>query len=141
MSRQRDRSVRTVAISALLLCGVLPAQAQTRPADGVIHFTGEIVAEPYGIAMPSARAANAMAADKAGDVVFERQNVDRPSASVSVEALGGRTLDMTFMTSQGKREAVSASRFHAIGQDGGTLSIRAHATQVRTAALMTLRYD
>lgn len=151
-----ERQVRTRTALVFVLAAVLaPAIAPTtvHAADGTIHFTGEIVAAPYSISSPQASMPATMATriGKAGattsDVIFQRQYIDRPSASVRVDALGGQPLQLAFIDAQGRRHTFDSKDARAVGQDGGTLSIRRQggttgdsASRV-TAALVTVIYN
>ena len=146
-----EHQVRACATSVFLLAAAtVGTSACAHAADGTIHFTGEIVAAPYSIssapATPATMAARIGKAGPASEVIFQRQYIDRPSASVRVDALGGQPLELAFTDARGQRHALAPKDARDIGQDGGTLSIRpkggtTDGTSRVTAALVTVTYN
>lgn len=150
-----EHHVRTRAATVFVLAAAaVAATAGVHAADGIIHFTGEIVGAPYEISSKAApapapvvvAAARSKTGSPAGQVIFQRQYIDRPSASVRVDALAGQPLQLSFIDARGREHAFDAKDSRAIGQDGGTLSIRhpsskAKATTRATAALVTVSYN
>ncbi|HEX7866722.1 MAG TPA: hypothetical protein VF555_17330 [Variovorax sp.] len=146
-----EHQVRVRTASVFVLAAVLVASTGVHAADGTIHFTGEIVAAPYSISStPTTPATMATRIRKAGstsDVIFQRQYIDRPSASVRVDALGGLPLELAFTDARGQRHAFDSKDARAVGQDGGTLSIRRQGSSTGdsasrvTAALVTVIYN
>ncbi|MET3496686.1 hypothetical protein [Variovorax boronicumulans] len=138
--------------AALALLSTCMASAAAFAADGTIHFTGEIVASPYeirsaAVQAPALRTTAARRVDGTGPAVeisFLRQDVDRPSGSVSVDALGALPLRTVFTDARGRRHVIDTSKAQAIGQDGGVLSIAAQhkppAGRV-AAAMVTVSYN
>lgn len=139
MKSMQVRALRAVAAPMFFLC--TPPFAHAERVDGVIHFTGEIVAAPYEIALADRRNAQAAkVAAKGGEVVFGRQYADRPSAQIQVDALGKQTLDMEFKDANGRHHAMRGAQARSIGRDGGTLSVRPCAA-ARCLAMLTVQYD
>lgn len=140
----RNHGLARLAVLTLGCACLAPAGAQA--ADGTIHFQGEIVAAPYELrAAPAAdhRVRTAGPASAATEVIFLRQQVDRPSATVRVDALGAQPLAVTFTDARARRHVVDAANGQAIGQDGGTLSIRpaGAATTGMALAMVTVDYN
>lgn len=151
MGRLERRTRMCTASVLLLAAAVVTASTTAHAADGTIYFTGEIVAAPYAISAASTTTPLTMStrtgkAGTASEVIFQRQYIDRPSASVRVDALGGQALELAFTDARGRRHAFDPKDARSIGQDGGTLSIRRqdgttdNASRV-TAALVTVIYN
>ena len=117
--------------------------------DGTIHFTGAIVAAPYEVALvPPQQQPQRMKATSTGErqaeLAFSRETVDRPSARMKVEMARTQAVSARFGDSQGRTQAIDPAQWHAIGQQGGTLSLLALAQPQAggpSAALVTLAYD
>ena len=139
--KNRHRGLLTFALSVLGGACLAPGGAQA--ADGTIHFVGEIVAAPYELhAAPAERRVRTAASTT--DLIFLRQWVDRPSATVRVDGLGAQPLAVSFTDARERRHAVDAKSGQAIGQDGGTLSIRpagALPAGKMAGALVTVSYN
>lgn len=141
------RPRRRPAMPALLLSFL--AQAPAFAADGTIRFVGAIVAAPYEISpqrvptMPVAP--RGRATQSTGELVFERQWIDRPSASVAVLPVGAQAFDMAYVDSLGHRQGVEANGSLPIGRDGGRLSLArrpaGQGNHLAAAALLTVTYD
>ncbi|MBS0454697.1 MAG: hypothetical protein JSS14_25650 [Proteobacteria bacterium] len=143
MNHSKQQLIWAVASTlSLLLAGMVWAQG-TPSNSGVIHFAGEIVASPFAVFRSEKPSANAMRHHRGatGELVFERESVHRPSASVHVHSLKGVALDLGFVDSRGARRAMQQGLFHRIGHDGGTLSMVAQATGGPHASLVTVVYD
>ncbi|QFZ81846.1 hypothetical protein GFK26_03185 [Variovorax paradoxus] len=70
--------------------------------------------------------------------------MDRPSARVKVDAAPTQAVSARFMDGQGRAQAIDATQWHAIGQQGGTLTLLASAAPLAggpSAALVTVAYD
>lgn len=155
MNRLEHQARTRAATVFVLAAAAVAAAAGVHAADGTIHFTGEIVGAPYEISSkaapapaPVVAAARSKTGSPASQVIFQRQYIDRPSASVRVDALAGRPLELSFIDARGRERAFNAKDSRAIGQDGGTLSIRhpdpgskTAATTRATAALVTVSYN
>ncbi|MGJ7524174.1 hypothetical protein [Variovorax sp. GB1P17] len=115
-------------------------------ADGTIHFTGEIVAAPYEmkvVARPSA-VTHRVVAGHTTEVVFLRQWVDRPSARVRVDALGGLSVATAFTDTKGRQNAFDPAGEQHVGLDGGTLSIKPQGKPAAgrvASAMVTVSYN
>lgn len=131
-------TLRNLARPAVLALCLLPLAAQA--ADGTIHFTGAIVGAPYEMRVDArpATLAHRVTANGTTEIRFLRQEIDRPSASVRVDALGAQPLAIAFVDAQGRTTALAQRSERAIGQDGGVLSL---AAQAAATALVTVRYD
>ena len=123
--------------------------------DGTIHFTGAIVAAPYQVALvppqqqrhPQQQPQRMKVASTGGrqaEVVFVRETVDRPSARMKVEMAHTQAVSARFMDGRGRTQAIDPAQWHAIGQQGGTLSLLAWAQPQAggpSAALVTVAFD
>ncbi|SCX66807.1 type 1 fimbrial protein [Variovorax sp. EL159] len=123
MTRHDLRS-RVFATLGFLFMGA--ASLGANAADGTIHFTGEIVAAPYEMRVVAKAPAvtHRVVAASTTEVVFLRQWVDRPSARVRVDALGGLPLATAFTDAKGHRNTFDPAGEQHVGLDGGTLSIK-----------------
>jgi len=122
--------------AALALC-LLPLAASA--ADGTIHFTGAIVGAPYEMRV-DARPGTLVhrVTSHATEIRFLRQEIDAPSASVRVDALGEQPLAIAFIDALGRTTPLAPRSERSIGQDGGVLSMAAQSGGI---ALVTVRYD
>ena len=138
--RGRMRSVPTLLLAAMSPASVLAA-------DGTLHFVGAIVASPYELtraAAPAPRPVSAATKPHA-EVVFERQWIDRPSASLAMQGAGAQGVELVFVDSLGRRRHAEGNGTIGIGRDGGRLSLKPLPSTGRerpaTAALLTVSYD
>jgi len=134
--------LRQWALPALAAACLLPSATQA--ADGTLRFTGEIVGAPYEMHAIDAHPATLglqVRTGRATRIRFVRQQADRPSASVRVDALDGQPLDIVFADAQGTTTQLARQAEQAIGQDGGVLSIGPGGPRAVSAALVTVRYD
>ncbi|MCR6481031.1 hypothetical protein NU688_33075 [Variovorax sp. ZS18.2.2] len=144
-----DRRSRMLA--SLVLLTPCMASVDARAADGTIHFIGAIVAAPYEMRLAAHALAPAPAvtqrtsgSDLVAEVVFLRQQVDRPSGTVRVDGHGALPLKTSFTDAQGVRHDFGPATSQALGQDGGTLSIAAQSRPSAgrgAAALVTVSYN
>ena len=74
----------------------------------------------------------------ATEIRFLRQEIDAPSASVRVDALGEQPLAIAFIDALGRTTPLAPRSERSIGQDGGVLSMAAQSGGI---ALVTVRYD
>ena len=121
--------------------------------DGTIHFTGAIVAAPYQVALVQPqqhqrqqpqRMKATSTGERQAELAFSRETVDRPSARMKVEMARTQAVSARFVDSRGRTQAIDPAQWHAIGQQGGTLSLLALAQPQAggpSAALVTLAYD
>jgi hypothetical protein len=133
MTRHDLRS-RVLATLGFLLMGA--ASLGANAADGTIHFTGEIVGAPYEMRVVAKAPAvtHRVVAANTTEVVFLRQWVDRPSARVRVDALGGLPLATAFTDVKGQRStfdpggrtARGPRRWHAVDQAARLATGRPH---------------
>jgi hypothetical protein len=147
--KHHDRRSRVLATLALL--STCMASIDARAADGTIHFTGEIVAAPYEMRLathapvPAPTVAHrASGTGPVAELSFLRQRVDRPSASLRVDALGALPLRTVFTDAQGGQHPFDPATAQAIGLDGGTLSMAAQGQPPAgrvAAAMVTVSYD
>jgi len=121
--------------------GVLATKAEA--ADGTIQFTGAIVASPYETSHALVAMAQAARVRTAalGQLVFERQTIDRPSASVQVQAPQGQAPQISFVDSNARVSTLAIGETKAIGRDGGTLSMRPQAAGQSSLAMVIVSYD
>lgn len=141
MGRLEHRLRTRAAPAFLLAAAAVAAMSAAHAADGTIYFTGEIVAAPYTVsAAPATMGTRTGKAGTASELIFQRQYIDRPSANVRIDTRGGQPLELAFVDAQGQHHTLNPKSAHAIGQDGGTLSIRDAAMRT-TAALVTVSYN
>lgn len=137
------RRVRTLAVPTLVLGAM--THGHVHAADGTIHFMGAIVAGPYELThQAAAPPTGVIRRGPHGEVVFERQWVDRPSARVRVSPLGAHAFDLGFTDSRGRKQSVEALGELAVGRDGGRLSLARRASPQASepaAVLLTVAYD
>lgn len=137
---RKTLSTRKHWVALSLIFGVATS---AHAADGVIHFVGAIVAAQYELRSTS----KPLETTKSGHqthFTFVRQHIDRPSASVRVETPDQRALSTRFADSHGHTRHIDRKNWHAIGQDGGTLSLEvAPAPEPRAPliALVSISYD
>ena len=132
------------AFAAPLVAFGGPPAAEAGPADGVIHFTGAIVAAAYDTSQapaPRTRATRASSPAAQGQLVFERQAIDPPSAGLKVAASDGQALRLSFADSGSGVSTFGPGETRAIGRDGGTLFVAPAAGARASAALVTIIYD
>lgn len=142
MNRELRRRFCVIAMPPLVLASLLAARAEA--ADGVIRFEGQIVAAPYELEQsPRPKASLRTGAAPHHRLVFGRQHVDRPSASVKVQTLHGAALALRFTSSAGDQRTFGPMQSQALGRDGGALSILPEAAPARrpVLALVTVNYD
>ena len=137
--RGRLRSVRTLLLAAMSPASVLAA-------EGTIYLGGATVPSPSELTRPAGPASLPARAGSRADaeVVFERQWIDRPSASMTIQPVGTHPPDFVYVDNLGRRRHVEGSSTIAIGRDGGRLSLAQLPSAGRdrpAAALLTVRYD
>lgn len=144
MKRLQRRGIRAIASSFLLLTGSAAWADGMAPNSGLVHFTGEIVADPYQVTSPAPPSAADIVRSRPGapgQLMFERRSTERPSACIGVQAVRDEAVDLAFVDARGRPQAMQAGRLHCIGQDGGMLSVAPRAAGARLAALVTVAYD
>ncbi|QNK67386.1 hypothetical protein [Variovorax sp. PAMC26660] len=141
---KHDLRSRVFATLGFLSMGA--ASLGANAADGTIHFTGEIVAAPYEMQVVAKAPAvtHRVVAGNTTEVVFLRQWVDRPSARVRVDALGGMSVATAFTDAKGRQNAFDPAGGQHVGLDGGTLSIKPQGKPPAgrvASAMLTVSYN